>query len=120
MHANPNRVRFSSPVGVLLTLCALSPVLAHSAPDLDGTWVLYRAEDFGDYNLTSTGQKFRSSYDFGKDDPALQCIPASWTRVYSNPNTPFSIRLTDDNFELKHELFDIVRNVPVVASVLHK
>ena len=40
-------------IGAMLGLLT-SPVLA--APDLDGVWILYRAEKFGRPNLTEEGQ----------------------------------------------------------------
>ena len=84
---------------------------------LDGVWILYRAEQFGNPNLTEEGARARESYDFRTSDPALQCIPASWTRVYSNPNTPLEITETEDHVRIRYELFDIVRTIPLFDSV---
>ncbi len=104
---------------LLLAVTQAVPALALAAPDLSGVWILYRAEDFGEPQLTPAGEAFRESYDFGKDDPALACIPASWTRVFSNPNTPFEIVQEDGRFSMRHELFDIERKVPVVSGFDH-
>jgi hypothetical protein len=90
---------------------------AMAAPDLDGVWILYRAEKFGRPVLTVEGQQKKDSYDFRVSDPALKCIPASWTRVYSNPNTPLEISQHDDRIDVRYELFDIVRTIPLVNSL---
>ncbi len=104
--------RFSI-VGAALGLMA-SPGMA--APDLDGVWILYRAEKFGRPVLTIVGQQKKDSYDFRVSDPALKCIPASWTRVYSNPNTPIEFTRHDDRIDVRYELFDIMRTIPLVES----
>ncbi len=90
---------------------------AYAAPDLSATWILYRAEKFGKPQLTEIGQEARAAYDFRTSDPALKCIPASWTRVYSNPNTPLEIVEQEDQVVIRYELFDIVRTIPLVDSV---
>ncbi len=100
-------------IGVALGLLS-NGVMA--APDLDGVWILYRAEKFGRPKLTAEGQQKKETYDFRVSDPALQCIPASWTRVYSNPNTPLEITGHEDRIEVRYELFDIVRSIPLVDS----
>lgn len=89
---------------------------AFAEPDFSGTWILYRAEQFAPPAFTDAGAAFRESYNFKEDDPALQCIPASWTRVYSNPNTPFEINQQDDQVTIRYELFDIVRTVPLTGK----
>ena len=101
-------------IGAILGLLT-SPVLA--APDLDGVWILYRAEKFGRASLTEEGQLKKDTYDFRVSDPALRCIPASWTRVYSNPNTPLEVTQHDDRIDVRYELFDIVRSIPLVDSL---
>lgn len=101
-------------IGATLGILA-SPVLA--APDLDGIWILYRAEKFGRPMLTTEGQQQKDSYDFRVSDPAIKCIPASWTRVYSNPNTPLEFTQHDDRIDVRYELFDIARFIPLVDSL---
>lgn len=92
-------------------VCLLVGPTASAEPDFSGTWILYRAEQFGKPALTEAGAVFKESYNFKEDDPALQCIPASWTRVYSNPNTPFEILQYEDSIRIRYELFDVVRDV---------
>ena len=99
----------------LLALLAAGSTMA--AADLDGVWILYRAEQFGAPNMTAEGQRSKETYDYRTSDPALKCIPASWTRVYSNPNTPLEITEASDHIRIRYELFDIVRTIPLFESV---
>jgi hypothetical protein len=63
---------------------------------------------------TDYGKALQENYDFAHDDPSLQCIPASWTRVFSNPNTPIEIVQEDDAVLINFELFDIRRRIPII------
>jgi len=107
----PGRI---SIIGLSLGLLAGS---ALATPNLEGVWILYRAEKFGRPMLTAEGQLKKETYDFRVSDPALKCIPASWTRVYSNPNTPLEISQHEDRIDVRYELFDIVRSIPLVDSL---
>lgn len=94
-----------------IPLC--TPTASFAAPDFGGVWILYSAEQFATPALTRAGLDFKESYNFREDDPALLCVPASWTRVYSNPNTPFEILQSNDSIRIRYELFDIDRTVPL-------
>ena len=59
--------------------------------DLDGVWILLRAE-VGKLQLTPEGERKRAAYDFQKDDPDFQCKPASITRVMHTPSPPIEVR----------------------------
>lgn len=98
----------------LLSIAVSVPAL--SAPDLNGTWVLTRGGKLHPPALTDYGRSFKESYDFKNDDPSLLCIPASWTRVFSNPNTPLEFIQSDENVRMRHELFDIDRNVTLATT----
>ena len=89
---------------------------ANADPDLNTTWMLYDRGILAEPSLTQAGAKFRAGYDFKTDDPSLQCVPASWTRVFSNPNTPFEIIQSEDNVRIRLELFDIDRTVALVRD----
>jgi hypothetical protein len=115
MSANALGLRGVSIIAVALLSLLTSPAL--TAPDLRGVWILYRAEQFGRPKLTEVGQHLKGTYDFRVSDPALKCIPASWTRVYSNPNTPFEFTQHEDRIDVRYELFDIVRSIPLVDPV---
>lgn len=108
---------------LLVTALAIStmalPITSNAAektPDFEGTWMLVRAERSLPIDLTPLAKELKESYDFAKDDPALKCIPASWSRVYSNPNTPIVFSQKKNSIEIKYELFDIVRTVPIVDA----
>lgn len=95
----------------LVAIVAAMPVLAD--PDLGATWILTGGGSLNPPTLTAYGTAFRDDYDFKNDDPSLLCIPASWTRVFSNPNTPFELSQAEDHIRIRHELFDIDRIVPL-------
>ncbi len=114
MKNNRTKARLLPTISALLTLGLSIPV--HAEVDLGGVWILYRAEGFGVPALTDKGADFKASYNFKKDDPALKCIPASWTRIYSNPNTPFEIIQGSESVTIHYELFDVVRTVPIVSE----
>ena len=60
---------------------------AQQRPDLSGNWILNGGKTtFGEWHLTDEGERRFKAYDFKTDDPALQCIGSSWTRVWMNPN----------------------------------
>jgi hypothetical protein len=106
--------RFLVVLPALLALGFSAPLQAEV--DFGGVWILYRAEGFGVPAFTEKGADFKASYNFKKDDPALKCIPASWTRIYSNPNTPFEIIQGTVSVTIRYELFDVVRNVRIVPE----
>jgi hypothetical protein len=103
-------------LGTVVVAFFAATTAASAAPDFGGVWVLYNAEKFGKPALTGAGLAFKESYNFKQDDPALKCIPASWTRIYSNPNTPFEITQNDDSIEIRYELFDVERTVPLTKK----
>jgi hypothetical protein len=115
MNAETPCPRASIPaVAALCVSLVTAPAIA--APDIEGVWILYRAEQFGKANLTDEGQQKKDGYDFRTSDPALKCIPASWTRVYSNPNTPLEFTQHHERVDVRYELFDIVRSIPLIDS----
>ena len=97
-----------------LLLAAIYSAGTSAAPDLEGTWILFGGEDFSAPARTPLNTRLQESYDFAHDDPSLDCIPASWTRVYSNPNTPLEIIQQDDQVVINFELFDIRRTIPLI------
>lgn len=96
------------PLAMLIVLAAAA---AKAEPDLSGTWVLTRGGKLLPPQLTPRGLAFKENYDFKNDDPALLCIPAGWSRVFSNPNTPFEITQHNGSVRIRHELFDVDRTV---------
>jgi hypothetical protein len=87
--------------------------------DLDGVWILLRAE-IGKVQLTPEGEKKRAAYDFQKDDPDFQCKPASITRVMHTPSPPNELRQHTDNDEVNYEFMDVHRRVPLKKGLALK
>ena len=85
-------------------------------PDLSGNWLRDATADivFGEWDFTEEGQRQFDSYDFERDDPAYDCVAASWTRVWLNPNVLVQITQADDHVRLRYEWMDIDRIVPIV------
>jgi hypothetical protein len=102
------------------TAIAITLLIAHSAAaqvagtraDLDGVWILLRAE-IGPLQLTPAAEKLRAAYDFQKDDPDFRCIPASFTRVMHTPSPPIEVRQRPDHVEINYEFMDVRRRVPL-------
>ena len=104
-------MRFAPTVALLIAASALSQTTGKHA-DLDGVWILLRAQ-VGTLRLTPEGEKKRAAYDFQKDDPDFQCKPASFTRVMHTPSPPIEVRQRQDHVEVNYEFMDIHRRVPI-------
>jgi hypothetical protein len=108
-----------------LTVVLLTSLLlpAFAAPgkhaDLDGVWILLRAE-IGKFQLTPEGEKKRAAYDFQKDDPDFKCKPASITRVMHTPSPPIEVRQRPDRVDVNYEFMDVHRRVPVKKGLAAK
>jgi hypothetical protein len=105
-----------------VTLLILNVELSQSAAnrtELDGVWILLRAE-IGDLRLTAAGEKARKAYDFQKDDPDFQCKPASFTRIMHTPSPPIEVRQHPDHVEVNYEFMDVRRRVPLMKGLAAK
>jgi hypothetical protein len=103
----------------LLIALLLSSVQAQTPgkrADLDGVWILLRAQ-VGTLQLTPEGEKKRAAYDFQRDDPDFQCKPASITRVMHTPSPPIEVRQRQDRVEVNYEFMDVHRRVPLTAGL---
>lgn len=78
--------------------------------DFKGLWLL-ESTDRDEYELTEYASSLRADYDLLNDDPSLQCDPASWSRIYSNPNLVMQIGFDGTQVNLGYDLFDIRRSV---------
>lgn len=87
--------------------------------DLNGVWILLRSSTETP-KLTPAGEKARAAYDFQKDDPDMQCIPASFTRIMHTPSPPIEIRQQKDYVEINYEFMDVRRRVPLKAGLAVK
>ncbi len=111
------RGRITRFVLALLIVCA-SPALAQP-PDLSGGWMLTGGRTmFGAWDLTDEGRRRFEAYDFKTDDPALECIGASWTRVWLNPNVLVQITQAADHVRLRYEWMDLDRRIPLVDPAM--
>ena len=64
-----------------LLVCVVSGADAQDKrAQLDGVWILSGSATI-EMMLTPAGEAARARYDYLRDDPAMQCIPASFTRV---------------------------------------
>ena len=109
---------FAPLAGLLIAASILSQTTGKSA-DLDGVWILLRAQ-VGTLRLTPEGEKKRAAYDFQKDDPDFQCKPASFTRVMHTPSPPIEVRQRQDHVEVNYEFMDIHRRVPIKQGLAPK
>lgn len=112
--------------GLFLGLLTFAPLTASSywvqeLPDLSGNWIRsdfanlgQSAQPLDPRTLTVEGQRQMEAYNFLIDDPAFGCVPASWTRVWSNPNVVVQIEQSDGEVSLRYEWMDINRRIPLV------
>jgi hypothetical protein len=87
--------------------------------DLDGVWILLRAQT-GNLQLTPEGLKKRAAYDFQRDDPDFKCKPASFTRIMHTPSPPIEVRQHSDDVEVNYEFMDVHRRVPLKPGLAAK
>ena len=84
--------------------------------DLEGNWLQLRSEG-QEFQLTAEGEIAVANYVPLRDDPDLQCKPASLTNVIAIPDPPFAIRLHDDFVEMNFEYMDVQRRIPIDARL---
>ena len=111
-------MRLAPLAALLIVVSAFSQTTGKRA-DLDGVWILLRAQ-VGTLRLTPEGEKKRAAYDFQKDDPDFQCRPASFTRVMHTPSPPIEVLQRQDHVEVNYEFMDIHRRVPVKQGLVAK
>jgi len=105
-------------VALLVAITATAQTTGNRA-DLDGVWILLRAQ-VGTLRLTPEGERKRAAYDFQKDDPDFHCKPASFTRVMHTPSPPIEVRQLKDHVEVNYEFMDIHRRVPIKQGLAAK
>lgn len=109
----------ATPPGSVAAVIALAVFGAIAAPhaqgkraDLDGVWILAGNAKI-DLTLTPAGEAARARYNYLKDDPAMRCIPATFTRVMHTPSPPIELRQHDGEVEINYEFMDVHRRVPI-------
>ncbi|HET9217061.1 MAG TPA: hypothetical protein VFR18_08785 [Terriglobia bacterium] len=111
-------MRLVPAVALLIAGASLTQTSGKRA-DLDGVWILLRAQ-VGTLRLTPEGEKKRAAYDFQKDDPDFQCKPASFTRVMHTPSPPIEVRQRQDHVEVNYEFMDVHRRIPIKPGLAAK
>jgi hypothetical protein len=113
--------RRSSAAAVALTAAATVAVLSAQGrrADLDGVWILAGNARI-EMTLTPAGEAARARYDYLKDDPAMRCIPASFTRVMHTPSPPIELRQHGDEVQINYEFMDVHRRVPIKPGLTAK
>jgi hypothetical protein len=83
---------------------------------LDGVWILADNAKI-DMTLTPAGEAARAKYNYLTDDPAMQCIPATFTRVMHTPSPPIEVRQRGKEVEINYEFMDVHRRVPIAPGL---
>ena len=104
-------------VTMALLVCGVAAAAAQAKRgQLDGVWILARSATI-EMTLTPAGEAARARYDYLRDDPAMQCIPASFTRVMHTPSPPIEVRQQANEVQINYEFMDIRRRVPIAATM---
>jgi hypothetical protein len=108
--------------GRLATVALLAVVMTATAAaqgkraQLDGVWILAGSATI-EMTLTPAGEAARARYDYLRDDPAMQCIPASFTRVMHTPSPPIEVRQSSSEVRINYEFMDVRRIVPIAPGM---
>ena len=104
---------------LLIALVSVCWIASADAQDkraqLDGVWILAGSATI-EMTLTPAGEAARARYDYLNDDPAMQCIPASFTRVMHTPSPPIEVRQQAKEVRINYEFMDIHRRVPIAPG----
>jgi hypothetical protein len=110
------RSPFSPLLILALLVCAISGADAQNKrAQLDGVWILSGSATI-EMTLTPAGDAARARYDYLRDDPAMQCIPASFTRVMHTPSPPIEVRQQKNEVHINYEFMDIRRRVAIAPG----
>ena len=104
--------RGKSPAACLAVFFLGTSIASAERAELAGTWLQLSAER-PPVELTAAGQAAVADYVPLRDDPDLECRPASLTNVIGIPDPPWEIRLHDDHVEIDFEYMDVKRRVPL-------
>ena len=104
-------------IGLLTGFAGVLPATAAAErAELDGAWMQLSAARPA-VELTPAGEAAVADYVPLRDDPDLECKPASLTNVIGIPDPPFEIRLRDDQVAINYEYMDVKRTVPVGSGL---
>ena len=103
-------------IHVLVSFCWIARADAQDKrAQLDGVWILAGSATI-EMTLTPAGEAARARYDYLNDDPAMRCVPASFTRVMHTPSPPIEVRQSANEVRINYEFMDIHRRVPVAPD----
>ena len=103
-------------IHALVSLCWIARADAQDKrAQLDGVWILAGSATI-EMTLTPAGEAARARYDYLNDDPAMQCIPASFTRVMHTPSPPIEVRQDATEVRINYEFMDIRRRVSIAPD----
>lgn len=97
-------------VGVLGIVA--TPAAQGKRAELDGVWILAASAKI-EMVLTPAGEAARARYNYLTDDPAMRCIPATFTRVMHTPSPPIEVRQGVGEVAINYEFMDVHRRVPI-------
>lgn len=98
----------------VLAMAATSAAQRRRA-ELDGVWILADSATI-EVTLTPAGEAARAKYNYLTDDPGMQCIPATITRVMHTPSPPIEVRQRGNEVEINYEFMDVRRRVPIAPG----
>ena len=94
-------------------LLSFADLAASAEPDFSGIWMLQGRAAERELVLTDEGKRIQSAYDLLEDDPSLQCVPASISRVWANPNVRIGINQLPERVLISYEFYDLRRDIPL-------
>ena len=103
---------------LILTAASILPAQSRRQ-ELDGVWILAGNATI-ELALTPAGEAARARYNYLKDDPAMRCIPATFTRVMHTPSPPIEVRQRGGEVEINYEFMDVHRRVPIEPGLAPK
>jgi hypothetical protein len=106
-------------VACLVVGVIAAPSAQSKRAELDGVWILAGNAKI-ELTLTPAGEAARARYNYLKDDPAMRCIPATFTRVMHTPSPPIEVRQRGDVVEINYEFMDVHRRVPIKPGLAAK
>ena len=109
-------MRRIGPVVALAMLGVATPHAQGRRAELDGVWILAGSAKI-DMVLTPAGEAARARYNYLTDDPAMACIPATFTRVMHTPSPPIEVRQRGGHVEINYEFMDVHRRVPLTPGL---
>jgi hypothetical protein len=110
-----SRIRIAA-VALMAVAAAAATAAQGKRAELDGVWILAGSATI-EMTLTPAGEAARAKYNYLTDDPAMQCIPATITRVMHTPSPPIEVRQRGKEVEINYEFMDVRRRVPLTPGL---